>query len=53
MNNNFFNKKKLKITHIFIGMIPAGVLGLLFDDFIEENLFSIPTVIVGLVLLQS
>ncbi|EVJ81010.1 hypothetical protein O798_02736, partial [Staphylococcus aureus M0746] len=50
MNNNFFNKKKLKITHIFIGMIPAGVLGLLFDDFIEENLFSIPTVIVGLFL---
>lgn len=49
-NNNFFNKKKLKITHIFIGMIPAGVLGLLFDDFIEENLFSIPTVIVGLFL---
>ncbi|MQH60072.1 undecaprenyl-diphosphatase, partial [Escherichia coli] len=26
----------------------AGILGLLFDDFIEEHLFSVPTVMIGL-----
>ncbi len=29
-------------------MVPAGILGLLFDDFIEEHLFSVPTVMIGL-----
>ena len=29
-------------------MIPAGILGLLFDDVIEKYLFSVPTVMIGL-----
>ncbi|WP_054024710.1 undecaprenyl-diphosphate phosphatase [Bacillus sp. FJAT-28004] len=43
-------KKKLKLTHVIVGLIPAGVLGLLFDDYIDEYLFSIRTVLVGLVI---
>ena len=42
--------RRLKLTHILVGMIPAGVLGLLFDDLIEEYLFSMPTVLIGLFL---
>ncbi len=30
-------------------MAIAGILGLLFDDFIEEHLFSVPTVMIGYV----
>ncbi|MCG3413116.1 undecaprenyl-diphosphate phosphatase [Staphylococcus massiliensis] len=41
---------RLKLTHILVGMIPAGILGLIFDDFIEEHLFSVPTVLIGLFL---
>ncbi|WP_460994305.1 undecaprenyl-diphosphate phosphatase, partial [Staphylococcus aureus] len=29
-------------------MVPAGMLGLLVDDFIEEHLLSVPTVMIGL-----
>lgn len=42
--------RRLKITHILVGMIPAGILGVLFDDFIEKHLFSVPTVLIGLFL---
>lgn len=38
----------LKLTHVIVGLIPAGVLGLLFDDYIDENLFTIKTVLIGL-----
>ena len=31
-------------------MIPAGILGFLFDDLIEKYLFSVPTVLIGLFL---
>ncbi len=41
--------KRLTIRHIVIGLLPAGVLGILFDDYIDEYLFSVETVIVGLV----
>lgn len=44
------SKRKLKLTHVFVGLIPAGVLGLLFDDYIDEYLFSIRTVLIGLVI---
>lgn len=40
--------KRLNLLHIIVGMIPAGVLGLLFDDVIEKYLFSVPTVMIGL-----
>ncbi|MGM0882806.1 MAG: undecaprenyl-diphosphate phosphatase [Bacillota bacterium] len=43
-------KSKLKLTHVIVGLIPAGVLGFLFDDFIDEHLFSIRTVLFGLVI---
>lgn len=43
-------KSKLKLTHVIVGLIPAGVLGFLFDDYIDEHLFSIRTVLFGLVI---
>ncbi|MGO4375729.1 undecaprenyl-diphosphate phosphatase, partial [Paenibacillus sp. MCAF20] len=42
--------RRLKLGHVITGLIPAGVLGLLFDDYIDEHLFSIRTVLVGLVI---
>ncbi|WP_017382173.1 undecaprenyl-diphosphate phosphatase [Paenisporosarcina sp. TG-14] len=41
---------QLKLSHVIVGLIPAGVLGLLFEDFIDEHLFSVETVLVGLVI---
>ncbi|MBM7703415.1 undecaprenyl-diphosphate phosphatase [Metabacillus iocasae] len=41
--------KRLKLTHIFVGLLPAAILGLLFEDYIDEHLFSIHTVLIGLV----
>ena len=40
--------RRLNLLHVLVGMVPAGILGLLFDDFIEEHLFSVPTVMIGL-----
>ncbi|WP_227397083.1 undecaprenyl-diphosphate phosphatase [Jeotgalibacillus aurantiacus] len=40
---------KLRLTHVIVGLFPAGVLGLLFEDYIDENLFSLETVLIGLV----
>jgi|SRR5690625_4529861 len=40
----------LKLTHIVVGLIPAGVLGLLFEDYIDQYLFTTTTVLIGLVL---
>lgn len=39
---------RLNLLHIIVGMIPAGILGLLFDDVIQKYLFSVPTVMIGL-----
>ncbi|MDU3265327.1 MAG: undecaprenyl-diphosphate phosphatase, partial [Staphylococcus sp.] len=39
---------RLNLLHVLVGMIPAGILGVLFDDFIEAHLFSVPTVMIGL-----
>lgn len=44
------SKGRLKLGHVIAGLIPAGVLGLLFDDYIDEHLFSIETVLIGLVI---
>ncbi|MCQ4086437.1 undecaprenyl-diphosphate phosphatase [Saccharibacillus sp. JS10] len=41
---------KLNLLHIFIGLLPAAVLGLLFDDYIDEHLFSLATVLGALVI---
>ncbi|MEH6941691.1 undecaprenyl-diphosphate phosphatase [Bacillus sp. JJ722] len=42
------NTNRLKISQVIVGLIPAGVLGLLFDDYIDEHLFSTKTVLIGL-----
>ena len=34
---------RLNLLHVLVGMIPAGILGFLFDDLIEKYLFSVPT----------
>ncbi|MNI19631.1 Undecaprenyl-diphosphatase [compost metagenome] len=41
---------RLKLGQVIVGLIPAGVLGLLFEDFIDEYLFSTSTVLIGLVI---
>ncbi|XQY91388.1 undecaprenyl-diphosphate phosphatase [Metabacillus sp. HB246100] len=40
---------QLKLSQVIVGLIPAGVLGVLFEDYIDEYLFSITTVLIGLV----
>lgn len=40
---------QLKLTHVIVGLIPAGVLGILFEDFIDEQLFGIHTVLYALI----
>ena len=32
--------KRLNLMHVLVGMIPAGILGFLFDDLIE-NIYSV------------
>ena len=44
------NGQKLNLLQIFVGLLPAGVLGLLFEDYIDDHLFTMKTVIVGLFL---
>ncbi|PYI55976.1 undecaprenyl-diphosphate phosphatase [Paenibacillus flagellatus] len=40
---------RLKLSQVIVGLLPAGVLGLLFEDAIDEHLFSTSTVLIGLV----
>jgi undecaprenyl-diphosphatase len=40
---------RLKLTQVIVGLLPAGVLGVLFDDYVDEHLFSVNTVLFGLV----
>ncbi|MCM3782711.1 undecaprenyl-diphosphate phosphatase [Neobacillus mesonae] len=41
---------RLNLMQVIVGLIPAGVLGLLFEDYIDEHLFSVNTVLIGLVI---
>jgi undecaprenyl-diphosphatase len=43
-------KGRLKLTQVIVGLIPAGILGVLFEDYIDEYLFSAETVLIGLVI---
>ncbi|WP_108670310.1 undecaprenyl-diphosphate phosphatase [Peribacillus acanthi] len=43
-------KNTLKLSQVIVGLLPATVLGFLFDDYIDEHLFSINTVLIGLVI---
>lgn len=40
---------RLKLMQVIVGLIPAGVFGLLLEDYIDEYLFSTGTVLIGLV----
>ncbi|MFC4353777.1 undecaprenyl-diphosphate phosphatase [Chryseomicrobium palamuruense] len=40
--------RRFNLAHVFIGILPAGVLGLLFEDVIDTYLFTIEWVIVSL-----
>lgn len=42
-------RQRLKLSTIIIGLLPAAVLGFLFEDYIDTYLFSINTVIAGLI----
>jgi undecaprenyl-diphosphatase len=54
--NRVFNKQtvkkegRLKLSQVIVGLIPAGVFGVLFEDYIDEHLFSTETVLIGLVI---
>jgi len=41
--------ERLKLTHVITGLVPAAVLGFLFEDYIDAHLFSVNTVLVALV----
>ncbi len=43
------NGQHLRLSQVIVGLIPAGVLGVLFEDYIDEHLFSLETVLIGLV----
>ncbi len=38
------------LLKLFVAMVPAGVLGVLFDDFMKEHLMTVPVVATALVL---
>ncbi|MBS4162486.1 undecaprenyl-diphosphate phosphatase, partial [Klebsiella pneumoniae] len=40
---------RLSLAQIAVGLVPAAVLGFLFEDYIDEYLFSVRTVAVGLI----
>jgi undecaprenyl-diphosphatase len=44
------SKGRLSLSKVIVGLIPAGVIGVLFEDYIDEHLFSVETVIIGLVI---
>lgn len=44
------SRHRLKLTHVIVGLLPAGILGVLFEDYIDENLFSIHTVVYALII---
>lgn len=44
------NPGKLNFIHILLGIIPAGIVGLLLHDFIKDYLFSPKTVVFGLII---
>ncbi|MEH7109144.1 undecaprenyl-diphosphate phosphatase [Bacillus sp. JJ1764] len=46
---NYQDGKRLKLSQVITGLIPAGVLGLLFEDYIDEHLFSTTTVLISLI----
>jgi undecaprenyl-diphosphatase len=44
------SSNRLELKQVIVALLPAGVLGFLFEDYIDEHLFSINTVVFGLVI---
>lgn len=44
------SRNRLSLMKVIVGLLPAGIFGFLFEDFIDEHLFSTSTVLIGLVL---
>ncbi|KIY21385.1 MULTISPECIES: undecaprenyl-diphosphate phosphatase [Mesobacillus] len=44
------SRGRLSLSKVIVGLIPAGILGVLFEDYIDKHLFSVETVIIGLVI---
>lgn len=40
---------RLSLSQVIVGLVPAAILGLLFEDYIDEYLFSTETVLIGLI----
>ncbi len=40
---------QLQLSHVFIGLIPAVILGFLLEEWIDTYLFSVETVLIGLI----
>ena len=43
-------KAKLNLGQVIVGLMPAGVLGMIFKNLIDDHLFSTETVLIGLLL---
>ncbi|WP_456276712.1 undecaprenyl-diphosphate phosphatase [Bacillus sp. AK128] len=48
-NLNRNQEGRLGLMKVIVGLIPAIILGFLFEDYIDEHLFSMNTVLIGLV----
>jgi undecaprenyl-diphosphatase len=48
-NLNRNQEGRLGLLKVIVGLIPAIILGFLFEDYIDEYLFSMNTVLIGLV----
>ena len=47
---NVHGNGRLKLSQVIVGLLPAGLLGVFFEDYIDEYLFSTSTVLIGLVI---
>ena len=43
-----YDGPKLNLLQVIVGLLPAAIIGLLLENYIDEHLFSIKTVIIGL-----
>ena len=43
------NEKRLRLSHVIVGLLPAVIFGFAFEDFIDKHLFNVETVLVALV----
>ncbi|WP_102029259.1 undecaprenyl-diphosphate phosphatase [Salirhabdus sp. Marseille-P4669] len=48
--NDTSRATRLRLSQVIVGLIPAGILGVLFEDYIDEHLFSTETVLIGLLI---